>query len=91
MADRNRDARYETTRLAAIDAFEGPGLPTNAFPDIADAALADYVAELALNYVNALPRHLRRHHRELLLDAFVRTLGRGFWAGAAFIVKRDQS
>ena len=78
------------TRLAAIHAFEGPGLQPNVFPDLDEQALSEYIGELAAIYIAALPRSLRREHKELLLDTFVRLLGRGFWAGAAYVVARDE-
>lgn len=86
----SEEQRAANTKIALIEAFEGVGLPRNVFPDLDQQTLADYIGELAvMSYYNSLPRQLRRTNGDLLLDAFVRALGRAFWAGAAYVVKRD--
>lgn len=80
----------ENTRIALVSAFEGRGLPTNAFPDLDTNELDLYVGERALVIVNQLPRAVRRANPDVLLASHVRALGLGFWSGATFVVERDR-
>jgi hypothetical protein len=83
--------RAADTRLALVKAFKGPGLPTNAFPDLDTDELDHYVGELALAYLEMLPRNVRRPNPDVLTTTLVRAIGLGFWAGAAYVVERDRS
>lgn len=82
------------TRVLLTHAFEGPGLPPNVFPELDQDTWAEFLGVLAMVYIDALPRKVRRafskEDTDLLHDVIMRALGRGFWAGAAFVVERDK-
>lgn len=83
-------AESENTRIALVSAFEGKGLPTNAFPELDLNELDLYVGERALVIFNQLPREVRRKNPDILLSSHVRAIGLGFWSGATFVVERDR-
>jgi hypothetical protein len=80
-----------TTRLELVRAFGGDGVPDKKIPPMDKNEAAAYFGELAREFLEALPRSMRRNRRdtEVALDLCVRMLTFGFWGGVTWMVERD--